>query len=227
MVALAACAFLVVLVVLDDTTEAFVRPIFPSHCTLTGRAPQTDWSTFSESVSMDQLHRTTQTTILAATTGDNKKTKRKRRRKKPPAVPDQDPVKVSQQETVEGVGRSSSSSESDDEEPEMLTPKDIAVIGDVAKFEFQTDKEMAMGFVADAADTAADDKSVTGNSRSETIPLPDIKEARKRKQMEEELARMEQEKEAQKVKIKRSDKEAFAKVSAMFYNDSFVGTLGR
>ena len=53
-------------------------------------------------------------------------------------------------------------------------------------------------------------------SRSETIPLPDIKEARKRKQMEEELARMEQEKEAQKVKIKRSDKEAFAKASAVF-----------
>ena len=163
-VVLGACAFLAVLV-LDESTEAFVTPILPSRCTLTGRAPQTDWSTFTESVSMDQLRRTTQTTILAATTGDNKKTKRKRRRKKPPAVPDQDPVKVSQQETVEGVGRSSSSSESDDGESEMLTPKDIAVIGDVAKFEFQTDKEMAMGFVADAADTTADDKSATGESQ--------------------------------------------------------------
>lgn len=53
----------------------------------------------------------------------------------------------------------------------------------------------------------------SGNSDNTAIPLPDIREARRRKEIEEELARTEQEKEEQKVKIKRSDKEAFRKVS--------------
>ena len=45
------------------------------------------------------------------------------------------------------------------------------------------------------------------------IPLPDIKEALKKKEQEEQLARMEEEKEANKIKIKRTDKEALLKVS--------------
>ena len=44
------------------------------------------------------------------------------------------------------------------------------------------------------------------------IPLPDIKQALKKKAMEEELARIEEEKDEQRVRIKRTDKEAFAKV---------------
>ena len=48
---------------------------------------------------------------------------------------------------------------------------------------------------------------------SQAIPLPDIREALKKKQMEEELARAQEEEEEQRVLIKRSDKEAFAKVS--------------
>jgi len=47
---------------------------------------------------------------------------------------------------------------------------------------------------------------------NDAIPLPDIKEAKRKKQMEEELARMEDEKEEKRVRIKRSDKEAFTKV---------------
>jgi hypothetical protein len=46
--------------------------------------------------------------------------------------------------------------------------------------------------------------------------LPDIKEARQKKLMEEELARMEEETELSKPKIKRSDRAAFMKVSATY-----------
>ena len=46
----------------------------------------------------------------------------------------------------------------------------------------------------------------------DAIPLPDIKQARKKKEMEAQLARMEEEKEEKRVKIKRSDSEAFRKV---------------
>lgn len=148
--------------------------------------------------------RTTTTTTLEAAAGEGrKKGKRKRRRKKPPAVPAKDPVKVSREELLE-------IDDNDRDESEMMTKEDMALIGEVAKFEFQTDKEMAMGVIDD--DPKAASNSGGGGSSSNAIPLPDIKEARKKKQMEEELARMEQEKEEQKVRIKRSDKEAFAKV---------------
>ena len=44
------------------------------------------------------------------------------------------------------------------------------------------------------------------------VPLPDIKQALQKKAIEKEMEKLEEEKEAQKVKIKRSDKEAFTKV---------------
>ena len=44
------------------------------------------------------------------------------------------------------------------------------------------------------------------------IPLPDIKEVLKKKEIEEEMARMEEEQAETKVKIKRSDRKALAKV---------------
>ena len=44
------------------------------------------------------------------------------------------------------------------------------------------------------------------------VPLPDIKQALQRKAIEKEMEKLEEEQEASKVKIKRSDKEAFAKV---------------
>ena len=50
-------------------------------------------------------------------------------------------------------------------------------------------------------------------SASEAIPLPDIRQALQSKALEEEKARIEEEKEAARVKIKRSDKEAFTRVS--------------
>lgn len=149
-----------------------------------------------------------QTSILAASASGNGERK-KRRRKKPLAVPAQDPVKVSH-EIIEGDDDDDDDDESD---VDRSTKQDLAAISEIARFEFQTDKESAMGLItiADAAETrkTPSSSSISGNA----IPLPDIKEARKKKQLEEEVARMEQEKEEQKVRIKRSDKEAFRKVS--------------
>lgn len=150
-------------------------------------------------------------------TGGNNKNKRKRRRKKQPAID----VTTT---TDPQVGSSSSSSPSvqekstvirddigdidDDDEP--LTPQDIATIADVARFEFQKDKEFSMGVANKVAATTTNPAPSTQPANA--IPLPDIKEARKRKQMEEELAKVEQEQKENKVRIKRSDKEAFRKV---------------
>jgi len=193
------CLF--VLAAIDHTpaADAFVAPPLPRISTASScasnRQPQWIFSEIRKKA-----------TILAAATEGSKKSKRKRRRKKPPAAPAEDPVKVSQ-EKVEGLVREEVDDD-DDDEPEMLTKEDMAVIGDVAKFEFQMDKEIAMGVIDDDTKAASDSSS----SMSNTIPLPDIKEARKKKQMEEELARQEKEKEEQKVRIKRSDKEAFARV---------------
>ena len=44
------------------------------------------------------------------------------------------------------------------------------------------------------------------------VPLPDIKQALQRKAIEKEMEKIEEEEEANRVKIKRTDKEAFAKV---------------
>ena len=59
---------------------------------------------------------------------------------------------------------------------------------------------------------AVKDEAVPTPTSSEQIPLPDIRETLQKKQ-EEERARAEEEKLKEKRKIKRSDKEAFARVS--------------
>jgi hypothetical protein len=145
-------------------------------------------------------HFHTISTFLAAATDGEKK---KRRRKKPPAVPIQDPVKVSL-EVVEGLI---------EDETQPLTEADLSTISDIARFEFQNDKAMSMSILTEDLDIASTDDSAPVVSGA--IPLPDIREARKRKQLEEELAREAQEKEEQKVKIKRTDKEAFRRVSIL------------
>ena len=46
-----------------------------------------------------------------------------------------------------------------------------------------------------------------------TIPLPDIKEVLRKKELEEEMARIEEDEEASKVRINRKDRKALARVS--------------
>ena len=54
--------------------------------------------------------------------------------------------------------------------------------------------------------------TLSGGSDEGPIPLPDIRDQLKRKELQQKIAQMEAEEEAKKVKIKRSDREAFTKV---------------
>ena len=95
------------------------------------------------------------------------------------------------------------------QEPRMNA--DLAMMNEIAKFEFQNKQQ-------DDVTTnllEPQQQSTSSSAVSGVILLPDIKEARKRKQMEEEVARIQQQQDEQKVKIKRTDKEAFRRVSLL------------
>jgi hypothetical protein len=55
--------------------------------------------------------------------------------------------------------------------------------------------------------------SSTTSTTDGQIPLPDIRDTLRRKELQQKIAQMEADEETKKVRIKRSDKEAFAKVS--------------
>jgi hypothetical protein len=59
-----------------------------------------------------------------------------------------------------------------------------------------------------------DDEKVAPDMQADSgaIPLPDIKQVLRKKFMEEELSRIEEEQEDQQVKIKRTDRKAMARV---------------
>ena len=62
-------------------------------------------------------------------------------------------------------------------------------------------------------------------SSNDSIPLPDIKQARQKKEAEE-MARKEEQMLKEKRRIKRSDKEAFTRVSRVYlYLGCFVATV--
>lgn len=63
-----------------------------------------------------------------------------------------------------------------------------------------------------AVPTSGSNVAKSTDSENTMIPLPDIKEVLKKKELEEELARIEEEQAETKVKIKRSDRKALAKV---------------
>lgn len=138
-------------------------------------------------------HTTRRLSVLAAT-GDPK---RKRRRKTLPSTPTQDPVKL----LVEN------DDDDDDDDNNNIAEKWPAEKNDMATFGSKKDKEISMGLTK-----LENDEDDTSGRSSDAISLPDIKEARKRKQLEEEMARMEQDREEQRVRIKRTDKKAMARV---------------
>lgn len=153
---------------------------------------------------------------------------KRRRRKTPPTVPPKDPVKTSQ-ENIEGLSKKSINfiqddvDDDDDNNDEQSKKIDLQLMNEIAKFEFQKDKEITMG-IKDAEITSTD------SDQPLAIPLPDISEVKKRKQIEEELKRYEEEKEDQKVRIKRTDKEAFRRVcnyylKSLFMSISFIFIL--
>jgi hypothetical protein len=158
---------------------------------------------------------------------DTTGTKKKRRRKVAPPVATDSPS-VSIDTSINGS--SSIRREDTPKDPTLavddgaaddigVTKEDLATLSEIAKFEFKRDTPtMDSSILRDNLDTAPGtmtaplDPSSVGGSSNELL-LPDIKEARKRKQMEEEMARQQAQAE-QKVKIKRSDKEAMRKVSS-------------
>lgn len=98
-----------------------------------------------------------------------------------------------------------------------LTEEDLAEIAAVAKFDFKPDD-----FIA------SDDNGGAGLPGSDPLQLPDIKNQIRKKELEEELVRAEEEAEEKRPRIKRSDKEAFAKVgrNLHFSPDYDEGTSG-
>jgi hypothetical protein len=165
------------------------------------------------------------TTQLYATNKSNKR----RRRKSPPAVPGKDPIKISQEkiEIVDGNNIMQVADDDDDDddgdytdEQVKMNNKDLLMLNEIARFEFQKDKEMTMGIPDDTKLSLSSSSSVADSSSSiqAAIPLPDITEARRLKQEQNELQRLEQEQVETKIRIKRTDKEAFRKVCRICIN---------
>jgi hypothetical protein len=114
-------------------------------------------------------------------------------------------------------------------------PVDINLLNDIANFKFDPSQfdatstspppsaDPAAFVVTNKAATTASTSTrtttttTTGGNRGTSLPLPDIKEARKLKQLEEELASKAEKEESNKVRINRSDKEAFRKVRYMVF----------
>lgn len=148
---------------------------------------------------------------------DEQKKKRKRKRKSQPAA---------------GAGAettaSASSTAVDDSNPVILESLnidnviddfddipddeeiDLNLIRDVASFKFDGPNPTRAGAGAAADETVDGTTDDTG-----AIPLPDIKDTIRRKEMEAEMARMEEE-EQEKTKIDRSDRTALLKVRIKF-----------
>ena len=152
---------------------------------------------------------TTTTTQLYAT---NNKDSKRRRRKSPPGTPTKDPIKISQ-EKIEildsNVGQLTNDDDYEDDDEannEKKFKDDLLMLNEIASFEFQKDKEMTMG-LKDL------DTSSSSRDSSTSLPLPDITQVRRLKQEQNELLKLQQEKELTKIKINRKDKVAMKKVN--------------
>jgi hypothetical protein len=182
---------------------------------------------FSPSVGFRQLShvgqlRSNELVVLEATSDGNKK--KKRRRKTPPTAGAPEPVeKVAMSppepaslEKPVGKAKDPIGDTVDDEEE-----VDVAQIFDVANFSFDVESDNGDGMlsilhfcslVCICCLTCVLLKVDVPQSTDNALPLPDISEVLKKKEMEEELARIEEEKEDDMVKIKRTDRKAFLKV---------------
>jgi hypothetical protein len=150
-------------------------------------------------------------------------TKKKRRRKVAPPVATESPSVSIDTSINGGINREDTLKDQtmaagDDAVDDLsVTKEDLATLNEIAKFEFKQDTAKDSAILRDNLDAPGTtpsplvDQSSVGSNSNELL-LPDIKEARKRKQMEEEMARQQAQSE-KKVKIKRSDKEAMRKVS--------------
>jgi hypothetical protein len=154
-------------------------------------------------------------TLLLATGGSSKK---KRRRKTPPeeitttpptttSPSTSDPIKVKEDSNYASNKVSTTASATVSTRTSNDINDDIRLLKEISKFEF---KDITMGIQDTTTSTIETDNDTS-------IPLPDISDVRRRKKAEEDLQRMEIEKDEKKVRIKRSDKEAFRKVNTFFF----------
>ena len=163
---------------------------------------------------------TRQSVLLEATSSGGKK-KRRRRRKQPPAGGDSSPSppapaeKATPKQSPKPVAETVQVDIDDGDEAEEEI--DLAAIKDVASFSFDGAIE---GVTDDTAATLPPPPSGVVDSMDApapeaedgAIPLPDIKDTLRRKEVEQQMARMEEEQEAKQKKIDRKDRDALLKV---------------
>jgi hypothetical protein len=184
--------------------------------------------------------------VNANNESNNDNSKKRRRRKQQPVTVSSDVPNVSSQKQpqMETVIRDDDYDNNVDggsvtrqQQPDTMVEDDSYVdrttINEIAKYKFQNvldgnvpTSNVNIDFIENSNINSNDPiqtqvqaselVNTISSSVSNAILLPDIKEARKRKQMEEEMTRIQQEQDEQKVKIKRTDKEAFRKVSDYF-----------
>jgi hypothetical protein len=143
--------------------------------------------------------------------GSSNDSPKKKRRRKQPASADATSAEVQRRSVLDEELNDTST----------MNDIDLTMMNEIARYEFENKIDAptltALPNVVDDTINLLEPQQSTASAAASTvsgaIPLPDIKEARKRKQMEEENARIQQEQDEQKVKIKRTDKEAFRRVS--------------
>lgn len=134
---------------------------------------------------------------LQAASGDKKK---RRRRKQPPGAP-VNPETSSISEPAISVEELASADDLDDDDE-----VDVSMLKDIAKFKF--DGQVLGPESTENTDSEGDNTA---------LPLPDIKDTLRKKELEEEMARIEEEEAETRVKIKRSDRKAMSKVSSPLF----------
>lgn len=174
-----------------------------------------------------------QSVMLQATSSGGKKKRRRRRKQSPaagsnaaessssspPPTPKAAAEKPSPVEAPKAVEKVSvevdvvEALDADDDEE-----VDIAVLKDVASFSFDGPIEGVEGEGTTTIPTPQAGISESGEAvpspeaQDGAIPLPDIKDTLRRKEVEAQMARMEEEQEAKQKKIDRKDRQALLKV---------------
>jgi hypothetical protein len=153
--------------------------------------------------------------------GDKKKRRRRRKQPPPPAgggsttevssPPPAAAEKISPKETPKTVENVSEEQDMDDfDDDEEI---DIASIKEVANFSFDGPIEGVEGATLSPPDVSDSVQAVPSTKAEDgAIPLPDIKDTLRRKEVQAEMARMEEEQEVKQKKINRKDRDALLKV---------------
>lgn len=138
------------------------------------------------------------------------KKKRRRKRKDPP------PTSAAMGEQPAKEPLPSSAEPASAKEEEETSEEDISMLTDIANFKFDSDGALPAPedkVPLSLEDDASSSTPIPGSlKKDDPLVLPDIKDQLRKKQLEQELAEMEEEKKQSVKKIKRSDIGAFTKL---------------